>query len=83
MEQTCVQYLHDLAQRFLSEAIEAKQACDSARSMDVDVTSIGYASGRAQAYYEVLSITINLAYSFDLDLAALGLEGIDPDALLL
>lgn len=83
MDQTCEHYLHDLAQRFLLEAIEAKQAYDSARSTDVEAANIGHASGRAQAYYEVLSIVINLAYSFDLNLAVFGLEGIDPDALLL
>jgi hypothetical protein len=83
MDQTCVQYLHDLAQRLLVEAIEAKQAYDSARSQVVDRADFGYASGRAQTYYEVLSTVINLAYSFDLGLAILGLEGINPDELLL
>ena len=83
MDQTCAHYLHDLAQRFLQEAIEARQVYNSARSKDIDTVDFGYASGRAQAYYEVVSIAINLAYSFDLDLTILGLEGINPDALLL
>lgn len=79
----CENYLYDLAQRILNDALEARNAWDSLVKQGVAATDCCYESSRALAYYEVLSIVINLAYSFDLDLAILGLEGVNPDTLLL
>ncbi len=83
MSNTHANYLYDLAQRFLEEALEAKRACESLGSKTPLEPDQYFQIGRAQAYYEVLSTVINLAYSFNLDTASFGLEGIDPDQLLL
>jgi hypothetical protein len=41
-----------------------------------------FASGRKVAYYDVLSVALEQAALFELDPAAFGLGGFDPDTLL-
>jgi len=76
-------YLFDLGRRLLSEAEGVRQTCDSLRAQGITGPNYEFQSGRALAYYEVLSMLISQAQAFGLDLTVLGLEGIDPDRLLL
>ncbi len=79
----CIDYLFDLIRRLLLEAREAKRICDSLRGQELSEMDYEFQTGRALCYYEVLSIIIGQAQVFGLDMDALGLQGIDPDALLL
>jgi hypothetical protein len=72
-------YLSDLGHLLRAQAMEAKQSLAAARSSDREV----FEAGRLTGYYEVLSLLISQATAFQLSLADLRLEGLDPDRDLL
>ncbi len=72
-------YVRDLGLFLKEKALDAKLDRDSARGgKDEDLNL-----GRLMAFYEVLSLMQDQAAVFDLDLAAIGLEGFNLDAELL
>ena len=68
-------YAHDLGNLIRSAAFQTKSDLDS---LSADGPS-SYESGRAFAYYEVLSLMQQQARAFGLSLADLSLEDVDPD----
>ena len=67
-------YLRDLGQ-LIREAGEASKREAAAASE----TDRAFQHGRLMAYYEVMSLMQQQAVAFDLPLADLSLEGLDPD----
>lgn len=65
-------YLRDLGHLLRQSAVDA---VDTARRDRDDA----FAQGRGVAYYEVVSLMRNQAVAFGLDLAALSLDGVDPE----
>jgi hypothetical protein len=72
-------YLFDLGYLLRERALEAKQDRNVARG----TASEAFESGRAMAYYEVLSLLVNQAHSFELPIEDLHLCGLEPDRDLL
>lgn len=73
-------YLTDLGPLILERALEAKQM----KQREVRGTeAYEYASGRLMAYNEVISIMQQQAGGFNIPLAELKLEKVDPDRDLL
>ncbi len=83
MASTCEHFLLDTCRLIRDEAEEARVARDLLHGESGDQGAYLFQAGRALAYYEVLSMLIGQAQAFGLDLTVLGLEGIDPDRLLL
>jgi len=76
---TATNYLRDLGLLLRQDAFEAKREAESAiGSPDHD-----YKAGRLFAYYEVVSLMQQQAKAFGLSLAAVSLEGLNPDSDLL
>lgn len=72
-------YLRDLGLLLRRGAFEAKEEADAAKgSSDQD-----YKAGRLFAYYEVISLMQQQAEAFGLSLAAVSLEGVNPESDLL
>lgn len=69
-------YLKDLGYLIRERAVEAAEKSRRDRSDR-------YAQGRAMALYEVVSLMQDQAEVFDLDLAELSLDGINPENDLL
>jgi hypothetical protein len=59
--------------------LEAKQSARAAKGTDDEA----YQSGQKMAYYEVISLLVQEAESFQLPLEDLHLEGLDPDRALI
>jgi hypothetical protein len=72
-------YLFDLGYLLREKALEAKERQKQARGSDDEA----FESGRAMAYYEVMSLLIGQAESFQLPIEDLHIEGLDPDRDLL
>jgi hypothetical protein len=72
-------YLFDLGYLLRERALDAKQEFESARGSPNE----SFYSGRLMAYYEVMSLLIGQAFSFELPIDDLHLEGLDPDRDLL
>jgi hypothetical protein len=72
-------YLFDLGNLLRDQALEAKERRQQARGTDNEA----FESGRATAYYEVMSLLVSQAESFQLPIEDLHLEGLDPDRDLL
>ena len=68
-------YLFDLGYLLRERAMEAKDSRDKARGTDEEA----YESGRAMAYYEVMSLMVSETASFQLPIEDLHLEGLDTD----
>ena len=68
----CESYLRDLGCLILERAIEAAGTAQGDR---IDQ----FAAGRSLAYYEVVSLMRNQALAFELDLAVLSLDGVNPE----
>ena len=72
-------YLFDLGYLLRERALEAKSAVQAARGKAEE----GFELGRLMAYYEVLSLMIGQAVTFQMSVDDLHLEGLDPDKDLL
>jgi hypothetical protein len=72
-------YLFDLGYLLRERALEAKQKLRDARG----TTSEAFAEGRLMAYYEVLSLLLGQAISFELPVEDLHLQELDPNRDLL
>jgi hypothetical protein len=72
-------YLFDLGHLLKEEALKAKDAASAARGTDDEA----FQSGRAYAFYEIMSLLVGQAESFQLAIEDLHLEGLDPDRDLL
>jgi hypothetical protein len=72
-------YLLDLGHLLREKALEAKERQQQARRSEDEA----FESGRAMAYYEVMSLLVSQAESFQLPIEDLHLEGLDPDRDLL
>ena len=72
-------YLFDLGYLLREQALNAKQAVGAAKGTADEV----FQSGRLLAYYEVLSLLVSQATSFELPVEDLHLCGLDPDRDLL
>jgi len=71
--------LFDLGYQLREQALEAKERRQQARGTDNE----DFESGRATAYYEIMSLLASQAESFHLAIEDLHLEGFDPDRDLL
>jgi hypothetical protein len=67
-------YLRDLGFLLREAAVEAKRLADAAPEAER-----GFQTGRLMGYYEVISVMQNQAEAFQLPLAKLALDGLDPD----
>jgi hypothetical protein len=72
--ETMEYYLRGLGTLLKRDALEAKLKCSTVDPKDQD-----FSKGRLLAYNEVLSLMINQAIAFGIDLNVIGLEGFDPD----
>lgn len=72
-------YIRDLGYFLREHAFEAKQRFHAADSSD----SRDFEAGRYMAYYEVISLMLRQAESFNLSPKKIALDGIDPEADLL
>jgi len=72
-------YLFDPGYLLRERALNAKQELPAARG----TASEAFHSGRALAYYEVISLLVNQAIAFGLPVEDLHLEGLEPDRDLL
>ncbi len=72
-------YLFDLGYHLRERAMEAKSARKTAEGTD----SEEFQSGRWMAYYEVMSLLVSQAESFEMPVEDLHLEGFDADRDLL
>jgi hypothetical protein len=72
-------YLFDLGHLLREEALKARQAFQAEKG----TPDAAFQSGRLMAYYEVLSLVISQAQSFNVPVADLHLSGLDPDRDLL
>lgn len=72
-------YLFDLDYLLREQALGAKQAAQAARGTSDE----SFQSGRLLAYYEVLSLLVNQARTFELPVEDLHLCGMEPDRDLL
>ena len=68
-------YLFDLGYLLREKALEAKQSARAAKGTDAEA----YELGKKMAYYEVMSLLVQEAESFQLPIEDLHLEGLDPD----
>ena len=75
-EQRPKYYLLDLGTLLREQALASKKESDRDRGNLFDL-------GRRMAYYEAVSLMINQAIAFGMELSELNLEGIDPDQDLL
>ena len=73
-----IHYLHDLGVQLRSDAIEVKSLRSRATPEERE-----FLDGKLFAYYEVLSLIVNQARTFQVDPALIGLGGFDPDKELL
>ncbi|MFN2629002.1 MAG: hypothetical protein ABR569_10250 [Gaiellaceae bacterium] len=71
-------YLRDLGYLLREAALEAKSAAEAAPAPDR-----AFQLGRLMAYHEVISLMQQQAHAFELPLARVALEGIDPERDLL
>ena len=79
MSDVAENYLYDLGMLLKRDALEARsRAKAAAGTPDHD-----YESGRAFAYYEVISLMVQQAAVFELPPGTMGLDDIDPDEDLL
>lgn len=72
-------YLFDLGYLLREQALDAKQAAGAAKGTDDEA----FQSGRLMAYYEVLSLLVGQARTFELPVEDLHLCGLEPDRDLL
>jgi hypothetical protein len=72
-------YLFDLAYQLRDKALQAKKAHAAAKGTEDEA----FQAGRSLAYYEVMSLLISQAESFQLPIKDLHLEGLNPDRDLL
>ena len=72
-------YLFDIGYLLREKALEAKERQQQARGSDDEA----FESGRAMAYYEVMSLLVSEAESFQLPIEDLHIDGLDPDRDLL
>jgi hypothetical protein len=72
-------YLFDLGHLLREEALKARQAFQAAKG----TPDAAFQSGRLMAYYEVLSLVVSQAQSFNVPVADLHLNGLDLDRDLL
>jgi hypothetical protein len=72
-------YLFDLGYLLREQALEAKQALRAAKG----TADEAFQAGRLMAYYEVLSLLVSQARTFELPIADLHIEGLEPDRDLL
>ena len=72
-------YLFDLGYLLQELALQAKEAHAAAKGTEDEA----FQSGRSLAFYEVMSLLIRQAESFQLPIKDLHLEGLDPDRDLL
>lgn len=77
-EESAPGYLLDLCRLLKAAARKAKDKKDRCPQADRD-----FALGRLMAYHEVMSLIQQQALAFDLDLADLGLDDVDPERDLL
>jgi hypothetical protein len=75
--------LTQLARTFRERALEAHREAQLTKAQGGDKHQADYESGRALAYYEVMSTFVNQAQGLDIPLDAVGLQGFDPDKELL
>jgi len=71
-------YLRDLGWLLKQEALGVKSEYSNASADDV-----AYCEGKLFAYYEVLSLMLSQAAAFQIESAALGLDGFSPDRELI
>lgn len=76
--QDTANYNKDLTHLLRKMALEAKKD-----SLEAAPESRDYANGRLMAFHTVLSLMQSQARAFGIDLAELGLDGINPDVDLL
>jgi hypothetical protein len=79
--ETALNFLHDFAYWLREEAEEARDKSDQATKDDPNTAA--FDQGRTLAYYEVFSHFVGQLEAFGIPARRLGLEGVDPDRLLL
>ena len=75
MNNTHKNYLYDLGYELRDRALQAKDAAAKARGTKDEE----FERGRAWAYYEVLSLMVMEAESFQLPIDDLHMDGLNPD----
>ena len=73
-------FLNDLLSLFIERAIDAN---NRRKGAGIGAENEDYEAGRAQAYYEVVSTTINMALAFSITADSLPLLRFDADKELL
>ena len=68
-------YLHDVIHELKESALSAKRLRDESFGTE----SYDYQIGYSMAYYEVISLVIDQAKAFDLSIADLGLNDLQPE----
>ena len=68
-------YLGDLGFLLLERAVEAKQQMEATKGTEGEA----FEAGRSLAYYEVVSLMLSQAMTFEIPAADLRMEGVDPD----
>jgi hypothetical protein len=72
-------YLFDTGYLLREMALEARESLREAKG----TTNEDFQSGRLMAYYEVMSLLISQAQTFELPIDDLHMEGLNPDRGLL
>jgi len=65
MDQTVAYFLQDFADLLYERAQEARERCKQLKQADDDSETIQFECGRALAYYEVVSLFVSQAKTFD------------------
>lgn len=82
MSELVIYLLEDYTSELYRKALEAREMCRQRSATAAASESSEFYCGRAEAYYEVLSVLINRAQAFGVDKEISSLKDINLDSLL-